>query len=693
MIIQHNLPAMNAHRQMGINNSNITKSLEKLSSGFRINRAGDDAAGLAISEKMRGQISGLNQASTNAQDAISLIQTAEGALNETHSILQRMRELSVQSSNGTYDNETDRFNIEKELTALKSELDRISTATQFNGKNLLDGSFEAKALDPTALPVGPLTDVNGNQNASAAAKAVYDLQFTALATNDAVTFMGVTLTAAAAMTASAAATAFASAAGTTTTGAHLNFVLTNTTAGNVTFTAKTAGKDTTSLTISGGAAAKAKAVTTVGGKDTGGGTAATKAVTTLTFDVTKLAYGDTFKIGDAVFEITDAASVTTTGATAINIKTSMDALNALASTATIDAVKTAVTAVQTAITGAITIAGQTDAAGTVTNVAGAKNGTFKISLTATTAGAAGNVGEVRIGQTTAGAIAAEDTTHGVDEGVKQLAKFATVKFKFDTTSAVAGDTLKLGGKEYTFVKTAADITDNTAQIALDSANIKDDLVNAIKGTNTAFDNVKFVGNELQISAAASSTTLAALKTDLAMTTTVGATAGNASAFPTTGITFQVGANGTADQRVTLHVGNMNTRSLGVQVIQKNTDGTDKVDKDGNKIYGSDVGKSINDVSVAEQKFANAGIAVIDAAINQVSGTRADLGALQNRFEHTINSLGVASENLQAAESRIRDVDMAKEMMSFTKNQILAQASQAMLAQANALPQGVLQLLQ
>ncbi|MEG0614760.1 MAG: hypothetical protein RR540_03310, partial [Oscillospiraceae bacterium] len=141
MIIQHNLSAINAHRQMGINNSNITKSLEKLSSGYRINKAGDDAAGLAISEKMRGQITGLGQAVRNSQDGISLLQTAEGALNETHSILQRMRELSVQSANGTYDDTTDRKQINKEMESLKAEIDRISTSTEFNGKKLLDGSM------------------------------------------------------------------------------------------------------------------------------------------------------------------------------------------------------------------------------------------------------------------------------------------------------------------------------------------------------------------------------------------------------------------------------------------------------------------------------------------------------------------------------------------------------------------------
>lgn len=145
MIINHNISALNAYRQLTINNSSMQKSLEKLSSGYRINRAGDDAAGLAISEKMRGQIRGLDQATRNAQDGISLIQTAEGALNETHSILQRMRELVVQAGNGT-NSGTDLENIGKEIAALQSEIDRISDQTEFNTKKLLDGTFESTSI-------------------------------------------------------------------------------------------------------------------------------------------------------------------------------------------------------------------------------------------------------------------------------------------------------------------------------------------------------------------------------------------------------------------------------------------------------------------------------------------------------------------------------------------------------------------
>jgi len=145
MIINHNMMAMNAHRALGINSGGMAKSTEKLGSGLRINRAGDDAAGLSISEKMRGQIRGLNQASRNSQDAISLIQTAEGALDETHSILQRMRELAVQSANDT--NVTaDRTSIQDEITQLEAEVNRIATTTEFNTQKLLNGGFSGKTF-------------------------------------------------------------------------------------------------------------------------------------------------------------------------------------------------------------------------------------------------------------------------------------------------------------------------------------------------------------------------------------------------------------------------------------------------------------------------------------------------------------------------------------------------------------------
>ena len=165
MVVQHNLTAMNANRQLSGVQSAQQKSTEKLSSGYRINRAGDDAAGLSISEKMRSQIRGLNKAASNAQDGISLVQVAEGALNETHSILQRMNELATQAANDT-NTSTDRNALQKEMDQLTSEIDRIRSTTQFNSMNLLDGSFTGKNLQVGALSGQSISISIGNMNAT-----------------------------------------------------------------------------------------------------------------------------------------------------------------------------------------------------------------------------------------------------------------------------------------------------------------------------------------------------------------------------------------------------------------------------------------------------------------------------------------------------------------------------------------------
>ena len=171
MRIQHNIAALNSYRQLSGNNSAVSKNLEKLSSGYKINRAGDDAAGLAISEKMRAQITGLETAQKNANDGISLVQTAEGALTEVHSMLNRMVELADQSANGTDDNETDRANLQKEVKSLLDEIDRIAEGTNFNGINLLDGSLSTTELNVTNATV-KAGGGNITQNAATGAQSL-----------------------------------------------------------------------------------------------------------------------------------------------------------------------------------------------------------------------------------------------------------------------------------------------------------------------------------------------------------------------------------------------------------------------------------------------------------------------------------------------------------------------------------------
>lgn len=400
MRIQHNIAALNSYRNLSTNNSMVNKNLEKLSSGYKINRAGDDAAGLAISEKMRAQITGLEVAQKNANDGISLVQTAEGALAEVHTMLNRMIELADQSANGTYDNDVDRANLQKEVASLLDEIDRIAEGTNFNGINLLDGSLGVSAA--------------------------------------------------------------------TTLG--------------------------------------------TGGDGTDAGTA-----TTTVLDFSKaiaadqnVASGATVTVGEEVFEfVKDGETAKNANATAVTLGADRDA---------------SLTALATAIA------------------------------------------------------AAKDDIAG-------LASASATGGKLTLTSEVP-----------------------------------------------AADEEAYEGFE---------------------TSTTGI-----------GLTLQVGDTSDDFNKLTVSVSDMHIAALGI-------DGIDVSNQDG----------------------ASSAIDLIKTAINTVSSTRGDLGAIQNRLEHTINNLSVTTENMTAAESRIRDTDMAEEMMAYTKNNILIQASQAMLAQANQIPQGVLQLLQ
>lgn len=458
MRINHNLASLNTYRQLTANNATSGKSIEKLSSGLRINRAGDDAAGLAISEKMRGQIRGLDQASRNSQDAISMIQTAEGALNETHSILQRMRELSVQSSNGTATN-ADRSSIQDEVNQLISEIDRIGETTQFNTMALLNGSQTQNTT---------LTSNNSSITNFTAFNAV------AQGTNYNVAVANVSKAA-----------------------ANLN------TAGNT-------GLQATDISFSGG-----------------------------NYDV-----GSNIQI--AVADGSSAGYKT--------LSLSVDGV-----------------AIDTLTDQDVTAAALFD-----------NGGGEEINM------------------------AANSFLSGLGAGN------GNVMFDF----AVEAD--------YTITKGAA-------------------TVHSVTNLQTTDGNVRLGDFRATVNSSLT------------------ASATNAVTVNGTALEFQIGAN--ENQTTSLSISDMRASALGV-----------------------------DDLDVDDQTNAKKAITTIDNAIKSVSDERAKLGASQNRLEHTIANLGTAAENLTASESRIRDVDMAKEMMEFTKNNILTQAAQAMLAQANQQPQGVLQLL-
>ena len=537
MIVQHNMQAINTNRQLGITTGNLSKSTEKLASGYRINRAADDAAGLAISEKMRSQIRGLDQASTNAADGISMIQTAEGALNESHSILQRMRELCVQAANGTETDE-DRGNIQDEIEQLQEELDRIASDTEFNEMKLLDGSLSANAV--------------GGSN-SGPKFGVYDTALKAFVTSD----------------------------------------------------IKSVGVRVANDAAAGGESAIWNA----------GGTELTiHLAENMTYTQSEI---------DELIQNAKQEDSTATG-TPAKVEVNLKYGSLTADTAT--------------------------ANGTAVTVAGKKAESTKVDLAD-----ANYVG--------ADEITIKANRYGDDNNIKIDIKFdakegqetcsITTAATYNANGSLAnagGYTLKLqSGKEYT----EEDIETLLAQAGLDME------VTLSSSGNPDEPNTIFITD----STVTKSVTLAN-----------GAGLGDEDAYlgeakygtqaGGRGIILQVGAN--EGQTMSFSIEDMSATALGV---------------------------NDSNVNLSTQTGASRSLGKIDDAIAKVSKQRSLLGAVQNRLEHTIANLDNTAENLQAAESGIRDVDMAAEMVTMSKYNILQQAGQSMLAQANQATQGVLSLLQ
>jgi len=518
MRIQNNITAMNAYRNYTANTKSVSKNLEKLSSGYKINRAGDDAAGLAISEKMRAQITGLKTAQKNAKDGISLVQTAEGALTEVHSMLNRMVELADQSANGTYDNETDRSNLQKEFTQLKSEVDRIADSTNFNGIKLLDGSMG--------------TGTTGAK-ATVAASAANDLQFGAF-----------------------------------------DYTLSGTDSGvKVQFAAAAAGT---------------------------AGVAGAWSGSTLTLTVSAGTANGSWNMDQSMI---DSAIRSASGRpdSAADIKVTLGKTVAMA----------------------VTNAGASAAGATAVFGAGTAAATAADAVKATSA----NVSTTNVeGKTT----------------------------NFHVTSGTAGTdvrTLTIAGTG----AVGATVAGANGAVALNldaSKSYSASQLNQMLSDAGANMSVSFDG------------TITSASTGIAAAHTLGAGTAGKGLASGGGLTLQIGDTSDSFNQIKVAVGDMHSTSLG-----------------------------ISGVDISSQTGGAAAVQVIKDAINSVSSTRGDLGATQNRLDHTINNLSVMHENIQDAESNIRDVDVANEMMNYTKNNILVQSAQAMLAQANQLPQGVLQLLQ
>lgn len=781
MRIQHNIAALNAYRQLGNNNNTVSKNLEKLSSGYRINRAGDDAAGLAISEKMRAQITGLETAQKNANDGISLVQTAEGALTEVHSMLNRMTELATQSANGTYDDEVDRANLQKELNSLKSEVDRISESTNYNGIKLLDGSLGANTVSTTANKafVSGVETIGGlTLKTQAAAAGEYEVNVDLDSANSDGS--------ADVIAANAAKQIEINLKDTAGTDHTLKFKFANTSAittGDLAdaidtifkngidsiadndfkadnkevldalksvFSDVTIAKDgadglkinvtsketgsigigLASITVkereldASGAPGEASGLST----NTALGTAVTATVTTApteSFDYLEavagdLASGKKITIGDHTFEMKAADDYKTTGD---NIRVVIGSNDTETKKNLVAAMKNSgITSASLTTDGKIKIGDKnqlktsdksvdfnnivnikSESLGVKLGASEAVNGTFEFTPGAGATGehtlgigykdADGNMKSVKVDYTADGTVAGNATAIAyainTNESTKALFK-ATVN---DTTNEVTLEVL--GGKEGVTI-TALSTTDTTADalgalsagkvssraaktIELINAGIAEGDIVSVGGKEYQFIKSDSIGDSSKLKEGATAVVIGtdsdatAKNLQLALTNDGVATKvtgnkltiedGAKQANKSGGLTIQAGETNDSFQQVQVAVGNMSTGSLGIAAVD-----------------------------VSTQQGAKDSIDKIKLAINKVSATRGDLGAIQNRLEHTINNLGVAQENMTAAESRIRDVDMAKEMMEYTKNNILVQASQAMLAQANQVPQGVLQLL-
>ncbi len=842
MRIQHNIMAMSAYRNYNTNTSAVAKNLEKLSSGYKINRAGDDAAGLAISEKMRAQITGLNAAQKNVKDGISLVKTAEGAMQEIQDMLNRMDYLATQSANGTYDNAVDRAALQKEVEQLKSEINRIADSANFNGIKLLDGSLEDGAMTgvkytaSTAEQVKNMfvntdwtgktqEDVDGGKGvleteSVAASKAGFQIsldnigsikggdKFNLVIGDDT---LEVDL-AAGDYTPSTLASAVAAANGgkftydgneytVTAEGNTLKFEteakadLTESAkvnwyvgdeAPDPTDTSVDYTTDLSSLASGAGALADGDTIT-VAGQDFTFDTdlATTLDGQTVTDDDSKtytLAVDDnnvltiTAEDGEMAapaVSATPAGNVTTVTADAATKKTGADAV--AAKTAAITLAAGEKVTIGTTDIDFDTLTGNGNTNGEEGGILWSWDDTAKtVTLTAKDAGAAGNALEY-----TDKAGATQQLAGGVD-GVKgyaeyDLAAFAaagagsltvgteTVNWDTDLASTVA----QLKDANYTFTldgdklkveaKTAATGTDAPANVTwsdavatnFDVAQVeapKSGYINSGMQNPTSFNDggsaqvangvVNFFsawsdGSKIKIGDTTYTVALgadskfknAANVVDLSDLEAGGADLNKiaaerlAAAAKDNGI-FTVGHDGegktTLQQKTSVkETTDMSTVDkfasyLGVSIADAESlenatagkaltlqIGDTSDDYNQLKVKVGDMhtaAMGIADLNIGNQTDAAAAIQTIRNAINYVSGVRGDLGATQNRLEHTANNLSVMAENIQDAESTIRDTDIAEEMMTYTKNNILVQSAQAMLAQANQVPQGVLQLL-
>ncbi len=651
MVVQHNLTAMNSNRMLGITTSAQAKSSEKLSSGYRINRAADDAAGLTISEKMRKQIRGLDRASTNAEDGVSAVQTAEGALTEVHSMLQRMNELATQAANGT-NSESDRDAIQAEIDQLTTEIDRVAETTKFNEIYLLKGDKGGVTTTQT-IPAhdaginGKLTDKGGGVSSFELDKP--------LENGDKITIGGKEYTIG-------------------TSADHKDPTELNT--------------DTTGYSVAGASPFTTDAVA-VGDSVTYQGNTYTLTDKVAIDDITWTA-ADKVKIGEIEFTLGAAGSATTineaakTGTVAVD-KASDLIKEALAKgqqvtskTFKVDVYDAAAAAANTAITTEHTIVASLEKG----EVSSAQLKTATVEILAK-AGA---------GDTTATkpVLGAGDsvTIGGVTTKVTEETPRSAKDVYDDINKLAVGDKVTVGNglnqATYTIVD-EGDVDEEAFKLTKEAilAKIHDGDKVSPDGGATFYTVIGDIAlpesNEKVISAKQAYAMIAdelqqasSIGTDVAATVTNDGegkytiTQGTVEVKEALSFNLHVGSDADMTNKITVDIDAMDAAGLGV--------------------------KNLN-VSDDSGNAATYAIDAIADAISKVSAQRSALGAVQNRLEHTIANLDNVVENTTAAESRIRDTDMASEMVEYSKNNILAQAGQSMLAQANQSTQGVLSLLQ
>lgn len=578
MVVQHNMNALNAYNKLNTNVAGLKKSSEKLSSGYRINRAGDDAAGLAISEKMRSQIRGLTQAKRNSQDGISMIQTFEGATQESHSILQRMKELASESANGTYQNDVDRDAIQLEFNQLNDELDQIAD-TDFNGVVMLNG--------------GEMAD--GTR-----------------AANDKFDYVNATRQPQQVGTAGGYVKAIDSSAYAGTNSETVTFTASVDKDGKVTWEKSDGAKGTVGY-VAADTANKAQGGFTYDGA-------------VVTVDTSKIVAGDTITIN---FEKKNDAVGTQPGTTGYNVdigKTGGDKTDGSAG----------VTSATIALTAGTKVTSQE-----IADAFNALNG-------------------ITIGETFA-----KDATDGTNMTVNGVTVPA------DATLAEIG---KVGDGKLVVDRNKKISYVDRAGTAYELATITGaKMANGATNAGTVTTTVN-VGQATYTPANDKAITLVEPKSKVSQSNS-----NNTATAPLTYTDHMVLQTGARTKDSVDFTFNYSTTGMGD--LKANLD-----------VSSREGGLNTKNLSLATAADANTAIDKIDNAINKVSMVRATFGATQNRLEHKIENLTTTNENLTEAESGIRDTDMASEMLSYTKYNVLQQAAQSMLAQANQQPQSILQLL-